>query len=226
MGVQIPLPQHDLIMPPKGGIVFELFTNQEGGNHMDMRRITLHAAIQKLIAGVSIPENVNTCYESLVSIFAEVDDIRHQKRKSEGTNWTKEALEYVDLKKLGNFDVQVITRKKERLISFTNENVTLEFIFKHVPPKAIDQLSSVLKRASTPDRSEQKTVADAFLKSVVQESLHGKSVSSEELLLEGKPSALNDYRLQYVQLKEPYENLFKIFSFFRRNRLVYTAPHN
>jgi len=192
---------------------------------MDIRRLSLHASIRKLIEGISVPENVNICYENMVSIFEEIDNIRHQKRRSEGTDWTKEALERTNLNKLGHFNVQVITQRKKRLITFTDSSTTLEFVFEYVPSKAVDQLSSVLERASTPDRNEQEIVVNAFVTSVMQEGLLGKSVSPEELLLRDKPLALNDYRLRRVQLKEPYENLLRVLP-FRRTRLIYTAPCN
>ncbi len=189
---------------------------------MDIRRLSLHASIRKLIEGISVPENVNICCENMVSIFEEIDNIRHQKRRSEGTDWTKEALERTNLNKLGHFNVQVITQRKKRLITFTDGSTTLEFVFEYVPSKAVDQLSSVLERASTPDRNEQEIVVNAFVTSVMQEGLLGKSVSPEELLLRDKPLALNDYRLRRVQLKEPYENLLRV-SPLRRTRLIYTA---
>lgn len=189
---------------------------------MDIRHLSLHASIRKLIEGISVPENVNICCENMVSIFEEIDNIRHQKRRSKGTDWAKEALERTNLNKLGHFNVQVITQRKKRLITFTDSSTTLEFVFEYVPSKAVDQLSSVLERASTPDRNEQGIVVNAFVTSVMQEGLLGKSVSPEELLLRDKPLALNDYRLRRVQLKEPYENLLRI-SRFRRTRLIYTA---
>ncbi len=205
---------------------FRPFTNQgEAYMEIDIRRLSLHASIRKLIEGISIPENVNICYKNMVSIFEEIDNIRHQKRRSEGTDWTKEALERTNLNRIGHFNVQVITQRKKRLITFTDSSTTLEFVFEYVPSKAVDRLSSVFERASTPDRNEQEIVANAFVTSVMQEGLLGKSVSPEELLLRDKPLALNDYRLRRVQLKEPYENLLRV-SPFRRTRLIYTAPCN
>jgi len=192
---------------------------------MDMRRLSLHASVQKLIEGISVPENVNICYENMVSIFEEIDNIRHQERRSKGTDWAKEALERTNLNKLGHFNVQVITQRKERLITFTDSNITLEFVFEYVPPKVIDRLPSILDRVSTPDRNEQETVVNAFMTSVIQEGLHSKSVSPEELLLGDKPLALSDYRLRCVQLKEPYENLLRVLP-LRKTKLIYTAPRN
>ena len=209
-----------------GYCFFRPFTNQgEAYMEKDIRRLSLHASVRKLIEGISVPENVNICYENMVSIFEEIDNIRHQKRRSEGTDWTKEALERTNLNKLGHFNVQVITQRKKRLITFTDSSTTLEFVFEYVPSKAVDQLSSVLERASTPDRNEQEIVVNAFVTSVMQEGLLGKSVSPEELLLRDKPLALNDYRLRRVQLKEPYENPLRVFS-LRRTRLIYTAPRD
>ena len=209
-----------------GYCFFRPFTNQgEAYMEIDIRRLSLHASVRKLIEGISIPENVNICYENMVSIFEEIDNIRHQKRRSKGTDWTKEALERTNLNKIGHFNVQVITQRKGRLITFTDSSTTLEFVFEYVPSKAVDRLSSVLKRASTPDRNEQEIVVNAFVTSVMQEGLLGKSVSPEELLLRDKPLALDDYRLRRVQLKEPYKNLLRV-SPFRRTRLIYTAPYN
>ena len=192
---------------------------------IDMRCLLLHASVQKLIEGTLVPENVGICYENMVSIFEEVDDIRHQERRSKGTDWAKEALERANLNKLGNFDVRVVTQKKERLITFTDGDITLEFVFEHIPLKAVDRLPSVLERASTSDRNEQETVVNAFMTSVIQKGLYGKSVSPEELLLKDKPSALSDYRLRCVQLKKPYENLLRVLS-LKRTKLIYTTPCN
>jgi len=206
-----------------GYCFFRPFTNQgEAYMKMDIRRLSLHASVRKLIEGISVPENVNICYANMVSIFEEIDNIRHQKRRSKGTDWAKEALERTNLNRIGHFNVQVITQRKKRLITFTDSSTTLEFVFEYVPSKAVDRLSSVLERASTPDRNEQKIVVNAFVTSVMQEGLFGKSVSPEELLLRDKPLALDDYRLRRVQLKEPYENLLRVFP-FRRTRLIYTA---
>jgi len=206
-----------------GYCFFRPFTNQgEAYMEMDIRRLSLHASVRKLIEGISVPENVNICYANMVSIFEEIDNIRHQKRRSKGTDWAKEALERTNLNRIGHFNVQVITQRKKRLITFTDSSTTLEFVFEYVPSKAVDRLSSVLERASTPDRNEQKIVVNAFVTSVMQEGLFGKSVSPEELLLRDKPLALDDYRLRRVQLKEPYENLLRVFP-FRRTRLIYTA---
>jgi hypothetical protein len=209
-----------------GYCFFRPFTNQgEAYMEIDMRRLSLHASVRKLIEGISIPENVDICYENMVSIFEEIDNIRHQKRRSKGTDWAKEALERTNLNRIGHFNVQVITQRKKRLITFTDSSTTLEFVFEYVPSKAVNRLSSVLKRASTPDRKEQEIVVNAFVTSVMQEGLFGKSVSPEELLLRDKPLALDDYRLRCVRLKEPYENLLRL-SPFRRTRLIYTAPCN
>lgn len=186
---------------------------------MDMRRLNLRAALLKLTEGESVPENVRICCESMASIFAEVDDIRHIERWSKGTDWAREALERVNLVKLGNFTVQITTKRRRRTITFTDGDVAIEFIFNHTPRKAVDRLMPVLERAKGQSDAGQRTVADAFLQSVVQESFLGKSKSPEELLLGGKPLALDEYRLQCVRRVGPLVVLFKILPFRKRTIL-------
>ena len=191
---------------------------------MDMRRIMLRAALMKLIEGISIPESVSTCCESMISIFAEVDDIRHLEQRSRGTDWARKALERVNLAQLGNFTVQVATNKGSRTIMFVDGDtaIAIEFVFEYTPRKAVDRLQSSIERARGQSEAGQKAVIDAFLHSVVRESLLGKSESPEKLLLGDKPLALDEYLLWCVRLVKPLDGLLKYLP-FRQRKVLHLA---
>jgi len=168
---------------------------------MDMRRLVLRAALQKLKEGEdSIPENIRLCHENMASIYEEVDDIRHLQRRHGSTDWTTTALDCINLTQLGNFVVSVHTHKKMRTITFTDSDTVLEFQFKSVPQSTTDRLNSTFKRISQfRDTKENGVVTEAFVKSIVLEKLGGIQTSPDELLLGGKPMALDEYRLSRVR---------------------------
>lgn len=192
---------------------------------MDMRRLTLRAALLKLFEGRATDESVHICCENMASLFAEVDDIRHVKRRGGGTDWSKEALERVSLERVGNFTVRVKTKKDRRVVTFTDdEGVSVEFIFGHTPRKSVDRLGSAIERAKGESGSGQKAVADAFMRSVVEEALSGRSISHEERLLGDKPLALDEYRLERVDRAEPFGGFLKFLPFKRRAALYVETP--
>jgi hypothetical protein len=191
---------------------------------MDMRRLTLRAALLKLIEGVEVPKNVLTCYENMASIFAEVDSVRHAKRRSEGTDWTKKALEYANLTRLGNFSVMVTTKKNTRVITFTEGNNSIEFIFEHAPKKSVDRLGPMMDLTKGQSQAEQQAIVNAFVQGAVEESLLKKRRSHEEILLGDKPLSLDEYQLKCVQRLEPHRSKLKFMRFFRQNMIIYTAP--
>ncbi len=187
---------------------------------IDVRRLMLHAALQKIIEGVSIDENVRICCESMSSIYREVDDIRHLERTRQATSWTDSALERVDLKKLGNLAVKTKSRKNNRIIAFTDGDVAIEFLFEKTSLTLEGKLQSTLRRAeASHDKAEHEILAEALVTSVALEALGRRKVSPEELLLGSAPSALDDYRLHSVRRAESLSGALSFLPFQKRKTI-------
>jgi hypothetical protein len=142
---------------------------------IDMRRLNLRAALQKLVDEIDIPSSVQTCYENMAAIFDEVDEVRHLQRHRGSSGWTDVAINRIIPARIGNFAAMVRTKKKGRTITFTQEDTSIEFNFERLPQTARTRLDSILKRASTGSTdAEQQAAATAVLQSVARQALTGE----------------------------------------------------
>lgn len=177
---------------------------------MNTERIILRSCLLNLLEGKNVEENISICLKNMEIIYGLVDDIRLQQKRSSGSHWTERALDQTDLKKLGNFTVDVKTSRKKRNISFTSEEKrTVCFIFSLDPRNLIERLPDVVERSKGQSSDQQKDLAEAFLKSVVMASVGGKNISPEEVILGSKPSTLLDYKLKSVEVLEAPSGLFR-----------------
>lgn len=167
---------------------------------MDIRKLALRAALQRLCDGADSPDLVNESEQYLRQLLAEIDDIRYTERMREDSDWTKSALENAGLERIGNFQIRLSTSKKYRVISFEDEGVRIEFHF--VRDAALDvqkmNMDTYLKRAIGAREEEIKANVQALLASTLSRG-SGKDTSPDENLLGGIVFALDYYTLVRVE---------------------------
>ena len=160
---------------------------------MDTRRLVLRAALQKLLEGQDIRENVQLCHENMEELYAETDEIIRIRRRREDSGWTKTALETVTLNRLGNFLVKSKLAKTVRTIRFTEGTTTLEFRFEK-PTRTIEEEMNIATR--TPDISHEEILE--HLVASIDPALSKAIDPLRKVMAKEPTTALSHYELKSV----------------------------
>jgi|GEM_PF-4837636 len=167
---------------------------------MDTRRLELRAALQKLVEQVEIEANTQRCVALIASLYKEVDSIRLARLRRIRSDWTDNAVDRAMIRQVGNFSVGIRSRGLVRTISFVDEPITLEFLFKKIPMSNRQRIESVIEQVTDPamDPDRAQILGAALVTSVLADVSGAKPISPNEALLGRATLALDDYELEQV----------------------------
>lgn len=159
---------------------------------MDDEKIILNAALDGIIRGSDVDENVRDCVEILRVYATAADQTLMHMRHRGATEHLTGLVDYFDLPRVGRYASKRKKKKKSQVISFRKDDRAVDFFFKRRNENTADRARELLDMARRSDLNGVEMMV-ATLGAV-------KGTSPNETLTGGRARALGCYDIDHVEV--------------------------